>query len=154
MLSSNRGNNVRTQDDIFEQSRRYREDNDCTVRALAGAFDTSYGKAHRHMAKYGRPHRDGPSSRNATIAVKTYAEKLGLTAVERHDLRGLTLNQFYKNYASKGGIWVVFIKAHAVGFRDGKTLDWTGDKKTGEIIKRKTAKLGYRADCAVVQIKQ
>ena len=145
---------MRTQDDMFEQTRRYRENNDCTVRALAGAFDTSYGKAHRHMAKHGRPHRYGPSSRNATIAVKTYAEKLGLEAVERHDLCGLTLNQFYKNYASKGGSWVVFIRAHAIGFRDGKTLDWTGDEKTGQLIKRKTAKVGYRSDCAVIQIKQ
>ena len=145
---------MRTQDDMFEQTQRYRENNDCTVRALAGAFDTSYGKAHRHMAKHGRPHRYGPSSRNATIAVKTYAEKLGLEAVERHDLCGLTLNQFYKNYASKGGSWVVFIRAHAIGFRDGKTLDWTGDEKTGQLIKRKTAKVGYRSDCAVIQIKQ
>lgn len=145
---------MRTQDDMFEQSRRYRENNDCTVRALAGAFDTSYGKAHRHMAKFGRPNRKGPSSRNATLAVKAYAEKLGCTAVERHDLCGLTLNQFYKKYASRGGVWVVFIKAHAIGFRDGKTLDWTGDEKTGELVKRKTAKLGYRSDSAVIQIKQ
>lgn len=145
---------MRTQDDMFEQTQRYRENNDCTVRALAGAFDTSYGKAHRHLTKHGRPHRNGPPSENATIAVKTYAEKLGFEAVERQDLCGLTLNQFYKNYASKGGSWVVFIRAHAIGFRDGKTLDWTGDEKTGEVIKRKTAKVGYRSDCAVIQIKQ
>lgn len=145
---------MRTQEQMFEQTRRYREYNDCTVRALAGAFDTSYGKAHRHLAKYGRPNRKGPSSSQATVATKAFAEKLGYTAKVREDLKGLTLNQFYKDYASRGGIWVVFIKAHAVGFRDGKTLDWTGDAVTGKIVRRKTAKVGYRADSAVIQIKR
>tara|TARA_A100001035_G_scaffold157057_1_gene124007 strand:- start:8716 stop:9150 length:435 start_codon:yes stop_codon:yes gene_type:complete len=144
---------MRTQEQMFEQTQRYRENNDCTVRALAGAFDTSYGKAHRHLAKHGRPNRKGPSSSQATVATKTFAEKLGYTAKVREDLEGLTLNQFYKDYASRGGIWVVFIKGHAIGFRDGKTLDWTGDAVTGKIVRRKTAKVGYRADSAVIQIK-
>jgi len=145
---------MRTQEQMFKQTQRYRENNDCTVRALAGAFDTSYGKAHRHLAKYGRPHRKGPSSAAATAATKAFAEKLGHTAKVRDDLKGLTLNQFYKDYASRGGIWIVFIRGHAIGFRDGKTLDWTGDEVTGKIVRRKTAKVGYRADSAVIQIKR
>ena len=143
---------MRTQADIFEQSERYRETNDCTVRAIAGAFDISYGKAHRHMAKYGRPNRKGPTPENATCAVKAMAKKLGHEAYERRGMNQLTLNQFYKQYASKGGVWVVFVKGHAIGFRDGKTLDWTGDAETGEVIRRKTAYLGYRADCAAIEI--
>ena len=143
---------MRTQADIFEQSERYRETNDCTVRAIAGAFNISYGKAHRHMAKHGRPNRNGPSPENATRAVIAMAQKLGHKAIERHGMRQLTLNQFYKKYASKGGVWVVFVKGHAIGFRDGKTLDWTGDAETGEVIRRKTAYLGYRADCAAIEI--
>ena len=97
--------------------------------------------------------RKGPSSAAATAATKAFAEKLGHTAKVRDDLKGLTLNQFYKDYASRGGIWVVFIRGHAIGFRDGKTLDWTGDEVTGKIVRRKTAKVGYRADSAVIQIK-
>ena len=143
---------MRTQRDMFNLTERFREDNDCTVRANAHAFDISYGKAHRHLAKWGRKPKDGPSSVNASLAVKDMAEKLGHTAVERDDLYGLTLNQFYKQYASKGGAWVVFIKGHAVGFRDGMTTDWTGHSETGAIIKRKTAKIGYRAHSACIQI--
>jgi len=143
---------MRTQADVFEQSTRYRETNDCTVRAIAGAFNISYGKAHRHMAKFGRPAKQGPTPENATCAVKAMAKKLGHEAYERPGMRQLTLNQFYKQYASKGGVWVVFVKGHAIGFRDGKTLDWTGDAETGEVIRRKTAYLGYRADCAAIEI--
>lgn len=143
---------MRTQSDMMKLSNRYGEDNDCTVRCNAHAFDISYGKARRHLAKWGRPHGKGPSSMNATLAVKDMAEKLGLKAVEREDLRDLTLNQFYKQYASKGGAWVVFIKGHAIGFRDGITTDWTGHEITGEIVRRKTAKIGYRAHSACLQI--
>ncbi len=145
---------MRTQADIFQQTQRYEETNDCTVRAIAGAFDISYGKAHRHMAKFGRPDRKGPSSKKAGEAVIAMAQKLGHEAIERHGMRQLTLNQFYKQHASKGGVWVVFVKGHAIGFRDGKTLDWTGDADTGEVIRRKTAYLGYRADCAAIEIKE
>ena len=143
---------MRTQNDMIAQTLAYRETNDCTVRAIAGAFDISYGKAHRHMAKYGRPHRNGPSSSDATRAVIAMAKKLGHEAYERRSMNQLTLNQFYKQYASKGGVWVVFVRGHAIGFRDGKTLDWTGDAETGEIVRRKTAYLGYRADCACIEI--
>lgn len=143
---------MRTQADMFNLSTQFREDNDCTVRANAHAFDISYGKAHRHLAKFGRKPKDGPSSKNATLAVIDMAEKLGHLAVEREDLRDLTLNQFYKQYASKGGAWIVFIKGHAIGFRDGITTDWTGHAETGVVVKRKTAKIGYRAHSACIQI--
>jgi hypothetical protein len=143
---------MRTQSDMNKQSLAYRESNDCTVRANAHAFNISYGKAHRHLIKFGRPRGSGPTSTDATLAVLDMADKLGHTAVERDDLRDLTLNQFYKQYASKGGAWVIFIKGHAVGFRDGMTTDWTGHETTGEIVRRKTAKIGYRAHCACVQI--
>ena len=104
------------------------------------------------MKKHGRPKGKGPDAYQATLAVMTMASKLGHEAIKRPHMCHLTLNQFYKQYASKGGVWVVFIKAHAIGFRDGKTLDWTGDATTGEIIRRKTAYLGYRADCACIEI--
>ena len=48
---------------------RYNEHNFCTVAAIATAFNWSAGKAHRLLAKHGRPHRGGPKWANYTTAV-------------------------------------------------------------------------------------
>jgi hypothetical protein len=144
----------RTQDDMLALSERYSEKNDCTVRAVAEAFDLSYGRARRLVSRYSNRIEgvQGPDSVQFTSAVHKIAEVEGFDAVEHKDLRGMTLNQFYKQKARKGGNWIVCIKSHAVGFRDGRTCDWTGDRLTGEIIKRKTAEVGYRADFAVIEL--
>ena len=66
----------------------------------------------------------------------------------------MTLNEFYKQYASKGGSWVICIKGHAIGFRDGTTFDWTGDasKDYRGVNRRKTAKIGYRSAMSAYKI--
>ena len=143
-------------DSIDVQTVRYGESYDCTVRATCHAFNMSYGRAHRLMARHAnRPHRYGPDSDAFDAAIKIIAEIEGKRA-ESYDAecRDMTLNQFYKQYASKGGSWIVCIKGHAIGFRDGTTFDWTGDRNKDYrgIAKRKTAKLGYRAATAAYKI--
>lgn len=143
-------------DSINVQTQRYREDNDCTVRAICHAFNLSYGRAHRLVKRHAnRPHRNGPSSTAFDMAVPAIAEVEGKHA-KSYDIecRDMTLNQFYKQYASKGGAWIVCIKGHAIGFRDGTTFDWVGDASKGYqgVNRRKTAKLGYRAAMSAYKI--
>ncbi len=145
---------MRTQADMMRVSDEYREISDCTVRAVAEGFDLSYGRAHRLVSRHSnRIERvQGPDSQSFTRCVHKIAEIEGYDVVDHEEMRDMTLNQFFEREASKGGCWIVCIKGHAIGFRDGRTCDWTGDPITGVIKKRKTAKCGYRADFAVVEL--
>lgn len=143
-------------DSINVQTGRYREHNDCTVRAVCHAFNMSYGRAHRLLARHAnRPHGKGPKSEAFDTAVPIIAGLEGKHAKSYDDeCRGMTLSRFYKEYASKGGSWVVCIKGHAIGFRDGTTFDWTGDasKDYRGVNQRKTAKIGYRSAMSAYKI--
>lgn len=141
---------MRTHADMQEQTQRYSEINDCSVRAVATAFNLSYGRARRLVSRYTDRVEGvrGPDSILFTLAVGNIASVEGRKVVTREDVRGLTLSQFYKAFGSKGN-WIVCIKGHAVGIQNGRICDWTGDDS---VIRRKTAKVGYRADMAAVEI--
>ena len=142
-----------SRENVTEQAGRYREHNFCTVSAVACAFDISSGRAHRLLKRHAnRPFRDGPRSSMFHEAVEKIAEAEG-KRVEHYDrLRGETLNQFHKRYASRGGKWIVCIKGHAIGFNEGESTDWTSDETGRNLVRRKTAKLGYRATTVAFQI--
>ena len=141
---------MRTHKDMLEQTQRYSEHNDCSVRAVATAFNLSYGRARRLVSRYTDRVEGvrGPDSVLFTLAVGNIAEVEGRKVVSRNDVRGMTLNSFYRIYGRKGN-WIVCIKGHAIGIQDGRICDWSGADR---VIRRKTAKVGYRADMAAVQI--
>ena len=141
---------MRTHRDMLEQTQRYSEHNDCSVRAVATAFNLSYGRARRLVSRYTNRIEGvmGPDSVLFTLAVGNIAEVEGRKVVTREDVRGLTLHQFHKAYGSKGN-WIVCIKGHAIGIQNGRICDWSGDVR---VTRRKTSKVGYRADMAAVQI--
>lgn len=142
-----------SRDNVTEQASRYRENNYCTVSAVACAFDMSFGRAHRLLKRHAqRPDRNGPTSYNFHEAVQKIAEIEGKKVVHYDELRGATLNQFHKSYASRGGKWIVCIKGHAIGFNEGESTDWTSDSTGRNLARRKTAKIGYRATSVAFKI--
>lgn len=91
------------------------EQNDCTVRAAAIRFTTSYTRAHELLKEIGREPGRGINSR----ILKNLFDKMGLEL--RKPLFKITLGQFIKQNP-KGRFFVV-VRAHAVGISDGVCID-------------------------------
>jgi len=114
----------------FEQvkevmQRDYKENNFCTVVAIACAFNWSAGKAHRLMKKHGRPHRKGPSWRDFKKAVEAAGEKAGREVTFTRQFDGLTINRLRKERPN--GTYIVGVRGHALCLKDGEFMDWTAD---------------------------
>lgn len=108
----------------------YKDRNFCTVAALACTLDWSFGKAHRHMAKYGRKQGKGMFIMQWRPAIEEAAKKMGkrFTEGDYHrtaDGRNMTLSRFCKEYPR--GTYYVQVRGHAVAIVDGVMHDWTAD---------------------------
>ena len=108
----------------------YKDRNFCTVAALALTLDWSFGKAHRHMAKYGRKNGRGMYIMAWRPAIEAAAKGAGKRFVEgdyhlRGDGRAMTLSRFCKEYPT--GTYYVQVNQHAVAIVDGVMHDWTAD---------------------------
>lgn len=105
---------------------KYKERNDCTVRALAAAMNISYDNAHDHMAKYGRKHRHGMY----TGAICNALRALDWEVIDPFDLMNqvlgrdygqITINQLLK-HRQKGRMYVL-TRGHALAVVDGVVHD-------------------------------
>ena len=106
---------------------RYNDKNFCTVAALALSLDWSYGKAQRHMKKYGRRHRCGM---HHSVWYRALKDAVKCDNKEISDLTpngyvGMTISRFTKERRS--GTFYVRTRGHALCIRDGVMHDWTAD---------------------------
>lgn len=93
--------------------------NDCTVRALANAFNTDYTTAHNFMASNGRRwNRRFKFSDAAYQAVDLIGQALEPTKWE-------AVSAFI---TGQGGSWVIRIRGHVFAVRDGVMYDLIGVK--------------------------
>jgi hypothetical protein len=104
---------------------KYRENGCCTVVALACTLDWSFGKAHRHMKKYGRKNRRGMNILQWLPALTDAANKDGKTVREYRSAEGLTIKRFAKE--NPKGVFYVRVNKHALAVVDGKMQDWTAE---------------------------
>ena len=114
----------------FEQvkevmQRDYKENNFCTVVAIACAFNWSAGKAHRLMKKHGRQHRKGPKWYCFKEAVEAAGKKAGREVKFTHQFDGLTINRVRKECPT--GTYIIGVRGHALCLKDGEFMDWTAD---------------------------
>ena len=114
----------------FEQvkevmQRDYKENNFCTVVAIACAFNWSAGKAHRLMKKHGRQHRKGPKWHRFKEAVEAAGEKAGREVKFTRQFDGLTINRVRKECPT--GTYIIGVRGHALCLKDGEFMDWTAD---------------------------
>lgn len=128
---------MQTFNELQEISTKYRERNDCTVKALATLFGCTYGVAHRALAKHGRQRGCGATWRTIELAkrdlegrfevtIKTYGEPHMLpSSAKRFGHRVVTINQFMKEHTR--GTYLLSMRGHVATLKDGVLYDWTAD---------------------------
>jgi hypothetical protein len=128
---------MQTFSELQEVSKKYREHNDCTVKALATLFGCTYGVAHRALAKHGRKRGCGATWHTIGLAKRDLAERFGLTistngaphmlpsSAKYFGHRVVTINQFMKEHPR--GVYMLSVRGHVATLRDGVLYDWTAD---------------------------
>ena len=113
----------------------YKENGDCTVRALSNLLDCSYGLAHRKLAKHGRPHGRGTSWDVVKKACEEICEMKGRTvswhgypqlnarAARFSGYKVQTINQFIRS--NPKGVYLISMYGHVATIVDSKVIDWT-----------------------------
>lgn len=102
------------------------EKNDCTVRAAAVRFTTSYARAHELLESVGRRVKHGVKLH----AIGNLLEKMGLEV--RKPLFRITLNQFIQQ--NPRGRFYVVLRGHAVGIVDGVCIDTVTPRGRARVI--------------------
>lgn len=128
---------MQTFKELQEISTKYRERNDCTVKALATLFGCTYGVAHRALAKHGRQPRCGATWRTIELAQRDLAERFQVTVkaygapamlpsnAKYFGHRVVTINQFMKEHPR--GTYMLSMRGHVATLKDGVLYDWTAD---------------------------
>ena len=113
---------------VKRQALAARDDGFCGVASIAAVLFCGYKRAATLAEQcFGRVHRKG-TAMYSLEAWQKFAKVTG-RKVEMEwvagDKRGLTLGNFAKHYPQ--GRYVVLVKRHAVGFRNGINHDWTAN---------------------------
>jgi|TARA_B110000908_G_C10013588_1_gene339698 hypothetical protein len=105
-------------------SDKFREHNDCTVKAIAIATDTPYIKAHSIMKDLGRINRRGVSSFKWTFEVSVDAvEILGFTA-KGINIPDATVASL-RNHLDNNKNYIITIRGHTLAYVNGVIQDHT-----------------------------
>jgi len=106
-----------------------KERNDCSVRALAIATDTSYWDAYKILANFGRKPNTGVLILNF---FKKHKNILNHKFIKLRFRKQITLNKFVKKYPF--GTYYVHISKHVFVIKDGVAIDSVKPKKFCRII--------------------
>ena len=98
----------------------YNETNDCTVRAFAEVFNTSYDRARRHLElNCGRKPRKGINSRQTLPqSLKNTRYRVGAYSKANR----ITISQFVKKHPI--GRYYCCVRGHAIAIIDGVVYDY------------------------------
>ena len=111
----------------------YRDDNNCTVRALGDTFGLHRITAYVHMAKHGRPHGRGPSWSRWKRACLDMAKQQGLymMTLSREVARkryGATIVTAQRQIEPHQRL-VINQRGHTMGWSEGRTSDWAEGRR-------------------------
>ena len=108
----------------YLRSKKIKEDNDCTVIALAITAGVSYGKAHETLRRLGRRRGRGVNFRR--VMQKAYAE-FGCEAVQVSAMNytGRTTKTLKLPREDK---YLVFTYAHVLAVQFGLVKDWSHNR--------------------------
>lgn len=107
--------------DMFSaNTKAMKETNDCTVKAFAVVFDTTYEKAHAHLkVNCGRQNRKGIISRDVlSQSIKKTKHKVGPYSKTNR----ITLGKFIEKHNQ--GRFYVCVRGHALAVIDGVIYDY------------------------------
>jgi len=138
-------------------SKKWRETNDCTVKALAIATKSTYEKAHGALALRGRNYRKGVAMEKVFAAlrdwgytVKTEYKKSTIEYIEMHEKYGWKVEDdmaekgkaFRRSRWAKGktiksivpylpsrGVFLIETSSHVLCVRAGEVHDWTDGRR-------------------------
>lgn len=115
--------------ELVQASKQFREHNDCTVKAFAKVFNTTYEKAHNHLKNScGRINRKGVwITRVLPQSLKKTKFKVG--PYDRGNR--IQLNKFCEKHSV--GRYYVCVKGHAIAVIDGVVYDYC-DKPRRQVI--------------------
>lgn len=125
---------------LTKEQQLYREDNDCTVKALALTTGISYAEAHKLLASLGRVNGKGFSSFLTREAVAHTGKRIRQVKVieeivhqypgkHKNKLRATTHQPARFPGAWKNGkTYMAFTKGHVLAIVDGVVHDWTSEK--------------------------
>jgi hypothetical protein len=142
---------------VCARSKKWREENDCTVKALAIATNSTYEKAHGALALRGRNYRKGLPMEKVFSAlhewgytVKTEYKKSDIDRAERWEEYGWDIpeelgekvKKMTRSRWSKGktirsitphlpsrGVFLIETRAHVLCVRAGQVHDWTDGRR-------------------------
>jgi hypothetical protein len=112
--------------DTSEKYKKHREDrkasNDCTVRAVAEAFNVSYSKAFKQMKKFGRADKKGLSKRNFINAIeKYYLDEVVSAGILEEPVYAI---YFAFNIAEDGYTYLVMNPVHIFVIEQDENNEW------------------------------
>lgn len=111
----------------------YRDENNCTVKALRNAFGLSFPAAYEALKAYGRKHGSGLPWASYLACVKQHAKQRGLKvevlkwSQARRDY-GKTVVSAQRRLA-KGETVIFNVRGHTMCYRDGYTNDWADGRR-------------------------
>lgn len=118
-----------------KNSKRPKQTNDCTVRAMAAAFDLDYDYTYDMLAQAGRKCSRGFFlgawlMKNASngMLLDRKVEKLSFPAVKGESR--MNVEKFVKEFAT--GTYIIRVAKHVACVKDGKILDWMTVEGSGD----------------------
>lgn len=117
-----------TKYDVDAASKYCGENNDCAIKAVALATDTSYLVIKRQMAQMGR--KSGEAT-NFDRITKPLLEKMGylVTDVTKIVREHAKTPRTFERIAPKGEVFLIQIDRHILCVKNGRVLDWTSGRR-------------------------
>lgn len=113
---------IDTEDVYSFEAAMNNEENDCTVRAVAEAFDLTYGKSLRITKEWGRESKQGMTMK---AFLKGLRDTFRYNIVYGSNVReGMTSEEFYKEVVKDGFGYIVLTFDHVYVIEQGRKGRW------------------------------
>lgn len=106
------------------KSNEYRENNDCSVKAVSITCDVSYTVAHKALKAQGRASRQGVTIYMIRDAVKSLGYEMKIIP---HSAR--TMSTIHRERSTQKGYYMALVRGHVASIVNGKVEDWTEGRR-------------------------
>lgn len=137
---------------VWDDSKKFGEKNDCSVKAVALATGAPYAKVHYEFAKQGRKEGRGSHFYQQVQVLRDLGFELKLVHCGHYNnpevknkFKAKTVTTLERELPSRG-VFIVYTSGHMFCARGGKVLDWTAGRRHQlrdiyRVVKKKPIKL-------------
>jgi hypothetical protein len=137
---------------VWNDSEKFGEKNDCSVKAIALATGAPYAKVHYKFAQHGRKEGRGTVFWQQVQVLRELGFELKLVHVGHYNdpkvknkFKAKTVTTLERELPSRG-VFLVYTSGHMLCARGGKVLDWTAGRRHQlrdiyRVVKKKPIKL-------------